>query len=221
MLLCTIRRKEPACLLQWLQCTRKPANAPVQHFCSGRIAHTIHLRYSNTGRKKRLPLEKVIEKIVIMESKRGQFKVLSVSYFPFCPSRCEHFRSLLNESDEDCIEVNQFSYLVYRAFLEYLYTDTINLPPEDAIGKHMCHQHVEINALWNSLPVSHLPSRMCRAAGFGYILQRDEAQEIVPGDNQKRNFRGERHHSALCRGEVWGAGKLIASWKSGTCVCQH
>lgn len=48
--------------------------------------------------------------------------------------RCEHFRVLLNEMDEDAIEVQQFSYLVYRAFLEYLYTDTINLPPEDAIG---------------------------------------------------------------------------------------
>ncbi|XP_037533816.1 RCC1 and BTB domain-containing protein 2 [Nematolebias whitei] len=48
--------------------------------------------------------------------------------------RCEHFRTLLNETDEDAIEINQFSYLVYRAFLEYLYTDTINLPPEDAIG---------------------------------------------------------------------------------------
>lgn len=50
-------------------------------------------------------------------------------------SRCEHFRALLNETDEDNIEIHQFSYLVYRAFLEYLYTDTINLPPEDAIGK--------------------------------------------------------------------------------------
>lgn len=49
--------------------------------------------------------------------------------------RCEHFRTLLNESDQDAIEIHQFSYLVYRAFLEYLYTDTINLPPEDAIGK--------------------------------------------------------------------------------------
>ncbi|XP_056612640.1 RCC1 and BTB domain-containing protein 2 isoform X2 [Triplophysa dalaica] len=48
--------------------------------------------------------------------------------------RCEHFRALLNETDEETIEVHQFSYLVYRAFLEYLYTDTINLPPEDAIG---------------------------------------------------------------------------------------
>ncbi|KAF3847449.1 hypothetical protein F7725_020477 [Dissostichus mawsoni] len=48
--------------------------------------------------------------------------------------RCEHFRTLLNETDEDTLEIHQFSYLVYRAFLEYLYTDTINLPPEDAIG---------------------------------------------------------------------------------------
>lgn len=53
----------------------------------------------------------------------------------FSLSRCEHFRALLNETDEDAIEIHQFSYLVYRAFLEYLYTDTINLPPEDAIGK--------------------------------------------------------------------------------------
>ncbi|XP_030193118.1 RCC1 and BTB domain-containing protein 2 isoform X1 [Gadus morhua] len=48
--------------------------------------------------------------------------------------RCEHFRALLNDSDEAAIEIHQFSYLVYRAFLEYLYTDAINLPPEDAIG---------------------------------------------------------------------------------------
>uniref|UniRef100_A0A8C2JWY2 Regulator of chromosome condensation (RCC1) and BTB (POZ) domain containing protein 2 n=3 Tax=Cyprinus carpio TaxID=7962 RepID=A0A8C2JWY2_CYPCA len=48
--------------------------------------------------------------------------------------RCEHFRALLNETDEETIEIHQFSFLVYRAFLEYLYTDTINLPPEDAIG---------------------------------------------------------------------------------------
>lgn len=53
----------------------------------------------------------------------------------FCVKRCEHFRALLNENDEEAIEIHQFSYMVYRAFLEYLYTDSINLPPEDAIGK--------------------------------------------------------------------------------------
>lgn len=62
-------------------------------------------------------------------------------------ARCEHFRALLNETDEDSIEVHQFSYLVYRAFLEYLYTDTINLPPEDAIGKQMCHSPLHTDSI--------------------------------------------------------------------------
>lgn len=53
----------------------------------------------------------------------------------FC--RCEHFRSILN-NDDDIIEMSEFSYPVYRAFLEYLYTDNIRLPPEDAIG--ICHK---------------------------------------------------------------------------------
>ncbi|NP_001080313.1 regulator of chromosome condensation (RCC1) and BTB (POZ) domain containing protein 2 S homeolog isoform X1 [Xenopus laevis] len=48
--------------------------------------------------------------------------------------RCEHFRSLLHESEEEIIEMNQFSYPVYRAFLEFLYTDNISISPEDAIG---------------------------------------------------------------------------------------
>ncbi len=67
-------------------------------------------------------------------------------------SRCEHFRALLNETDEDTLEIHQFSYLVYRAFLEYLYTDTINLPPEDAIGKlDMGHNErtLDTRKLWS------------------------------------------------------------------------
>lgn len=34
------------------------------------------------------------------------------------------------------IEIDQFSYPVYRSFLQFLYTDTVDLPPEDAIGQH-------------------------------------------------------------------------------------
>ncbi|XP_032831091.1 RCC1 and BTB domain-containing protein 1 isoform X1 [Petromyzon marinus] len=52
--------------------------------------------------------------------------------------RCEHFRSMFqshwNEDGKDEIEIEQFTYPVYRAFLQYLYTDTVSLPPEDAIG---------------------------------------------------------------------------------------
>nr|XP_020652423.1 RCC1 and BTB domain-containing protein 1 isoform X2 [Pogona vitticeps] len=52
--------------------------------------------------------------------------------------RCEHFRTMFqsywNEDMKEVIEIDQFSYPVYRAFLEYLYTDNVDLPPEDAIG---------------------------------------------------------------------------------------
>ncbi|XP_070789239.1 RCC1 and BTB domain-containing protein 2 isoform X2 [Pituophis catenifer annectens] len=52
----------------------------------------------------------------------------------FLKIRCEHFHSVLNNGTEEIIEISEFSYPVYRAFLEYLYTDSISLPPEDAIG---------------------------------------------------------------------------------------
>jgi len=52
--------------------------------------------------------------------------------------RCKYFRSMFqshwNESDQKCIEVDQFSYKVYHAFLYYLYTDQVDLDPDDAIG---------------------------------------------------------------------------------------
>uniref|UniRef100_A0AAY4CW17 BTB domain-containing protein n=2 Tax=Denticeps clupeoides TaxID=299321 RepID=A0AAY4CW17_9TELE len=45
--------------------------------------------------------------------------------------RCEHFRSMFqshwNEDMKDVIEIDQFSYPVYRSFLEYLYTDNVDL----------------------------------------------------------------------------------------------
>ncbi|XP_061649320.1 RCC1 and BTB domain-containing protein 1 isoform X4 [Phyllopteryx taeniolatus] len=52
--------------------------------------------------------------------------------------RCEHFRSMFqshwNEDMKEVIEIDQFSFPVYRSFLEFLYTDNVELPPEDAIG---------------------------------------------------------------------------------------
>jgi hypothetical protein len=37
------------------------------------------------------------------------------------------------EATADVIVIKDYSYSVYRAFLHYLYTDTVDLPPEDAI----------------------------------------------------------------------------------------
>lgn len=48
------------------------------------------------------------------------------------------FQSYWNEDMKEVIEIDQFSYPVYRAFLQYLYTDTVDLPPEDAIGTKAC-----------------------------------------------------------------------------------
>jgi len=54
--------------------------------------------------------------------------------------RCEHFRSMFQEHWEEgstvegCVDIRHFSYPVYHAFLKYLYTDEVELPPEEAIG---------------------------------------------------------------------------------------
>lgn len=45
------------------------------------------------------------------------------------------FQSHWNEDLKEVIEIDQFSYPVYRSFLEFLYTDHVELPPEDAIGQ--------------------------------------------------------------------------------------
>ena len=41
------------------------------------------------------------------------------------------------------IEITQYAYPVYHAFLEYLYTDTVSIDPEDAIGKWFFNQSIK------------------------------------------------------------------------------
>lgn len=42
------------------------------------------------------------------------------------------------------VDVGTFPYNVYKAFLEYLYTDRVDLPPEDAIGLlELAHSYCE------------------------------------------------------------------------------
>lgn len=45
------------------------------------------------------------------------------------------FQSHWNEDLKDVIEISQFSYPVYHSFLKFLYTDQVELPPEEAIGE--------------------------------------------------------------------------------------
>lgn len=52
--------------------------------------------------------------------------------------RCNYFRSMLQshweENSKNEIEITQFSYDVFEAFLRYLYTDHVDINPEDAVG---------------------------------------------------------------------------------------
>ncbi|XP_011635998.1 RCC1 and BTB domain-containing protein 1-like isoform X2 [Pogonomyrmex barbatus] len=51
--------------------------------------------------------------------------------------RCSYFRTMFQhnwaENNQNVIEHDQFSYIVYKAFLKYLYTDVIDLPVEKAL----------------------------------------------------------------------------------------
>ena len=33
------------------------------------------------------------------------------------------------------IEVDEFSYITYKAYLQYLYTDRVDMSPEEAVGE--------------------------------------------------------------------------------------
>ncbi|XP_041357060.1 RCC1 and BTB domain-containing protein 1-like [Gigantopelta aegis] len=52
--------------------------------------------------------------------------------------RCQHFRSMFqscwDEDGKESLEITQYTYAVYKAFLQYLYTDYVTLEPEEAIG---------------------------------------------------------------------------------------
>lgn len=51
--------------------------------------------------------------------------------------RCQYFRTMLQEpwaeNNQSVIEHEQFSYVVYKAFLNYLYTGDVDLPAENAL----------------------------------------------------------------------------------------
>ncbi|XP_050739123.1 RCC1 and BTB domain-containing protein 1-like isoform X1 [Eriocheir sinensis] len=52
--------------------------------------------------------------------------------------RCQYFRNMFQEhwkeNNLEEVEVKDYSFVVFRAFLQYIYTDTVIVSPEDAIG---------------------------------------------------------------------------------------
>jgi RCC1 and BTB domain-containing protein len=88
--------------------------------------------------------------------------------------RCEYFNSMFqqgrwNESEKDTIEIQQFTYTVYHAFLKYLYTDSVdNLATEEttgllALSDSYCEKQLKRvceRLLWQSLSVENATSLM-------------------------------------------------------------
>ena len=35
------------------------------------------------------------------------------------------------------IEIDEFSYITYKAYLQYLYTDRVDMSPEEAVGEYV------------------------------------------------------------------------------------
>lgn len=97
------------------------------------------------------PMEIDVEKAVrVYDSLKLAFDDMETSDLKFCIEgkminvhksvlkiRCQHFRLMFQshweEDGKDTIDITQFSYNVYRAFLYFLYTDEVQVPPEEAI----------------------------------------------------------------------------------------
>ncbi|CAB1347217.1 unnamed protein product [Coregonus sp. 'balchen'] len=81
------------------------------------------------------------------------------------------FQSHWNEDMKEVIEIDQFTYPVYRSFLEFLYTDNIDLPPEDAIGlldlaTSYCEDRLKRLSFWQ-VEGNLLKEFICRASRCG------------------------------------------------------
>ena len=68
------------------------------------------------------------------EKTPGRVRFSQVLYFTTNHHFLYLFQDHWEEGGQDLVKIHQFSYSVYRAFLKYLYTDEVDLPPEDAIG---------------------------------------------------------------------------------------
>ncbi|KMQ82416.1 rcc1 and btb domain-containing protein 1 [Lasius niger] len=68
----------------------------------------------------------------------------------FLKIRCQHFKNKLQHDHIQSVPVytvsDTFSYIVYKAFLKYLYTGTVDLPSENALElMELAHTYCETN----------------------------------------------------------------------------
>jgi len=64
----------------------------------------------------------------------GKWKESSQRYTGCATYLKDHF--VTNTYSE--LEIDEFSYNTYKAYLQYLYTDRVDMSPEEAVGKSLC-----------------------------------------------------------------------------------
>jgi len=50
------------------------------------------------------------------------------------------------------LEITDYPYVVYKAFLKYLYTDRLDLMPEEAIGTSLAYDNLPSKSVTSLLP---------------------------------------------------------------------
>lgn len=130
--------------------------------------------------------------------------------------RCEHFRSMFqshwNEDMKEVIEIDQFSYPVYRSFLEFLYTDNVELPPEDAIGQeHTAWSLLIFRLCDNCWYLQGYCLCSVRPAGPGHVVLREPPQASVSAHYKEGDHSWKRLLPAVCGCALWRRGQSSPS----------
>ncbi|KAK7810385.1 hypothetical protein U0070_022148 [Myodes glareolus] len=111
----------------WGQCRGQSVTLPhLTHFC---CTDDVFACFATPAVTWRLLSVEPDDHLTVAESLKREFDNPDTADL-----KCEHFRSSLEDSEDDIVEMSEFSYPVFRAFLEYLYTDNISLSPEEAVG---------------------------------------------------------------------------------------
>lgn len=72
---------------------------------------------------------------------------------------CEHVHSLLEGNEDNIVEMSEFSHSAYWAFLEFVYTNSTSLSPEEAVGLLDLVAFYKENQLKKALPTIKASAR--------------------------------------------------------------
>ena len=72
--------------------------------------------------------QNIFEQCFLMVNGKNQIRGMAVVWIQLCI-----YRVILHVYSE--LETDEFSYNTYKAYLQYLYTDSVNMSPEEAVGE--------------------------------------------------------------------------------------